>query len=166
MNWYPVGKNGANKTYVSKSECESAEGQACYDITGKDLRYHTLQEVEVGQDENQQPIMETQLLEDADLKASVLADDAAKATYEAALNTRMSRQTKCLRVIALIGHLNEQKSLTQEQVITFAETYQSIQLMLLGLSLPTARAMIAAVTPDGVIVTQADKDALLAEIDS
>lgn len=166
MNWFPVGKEGANKTYSSKSDCESAEGQACYDITGKDLRYHTLQEVQVGEDENQQPIMETQLLEDADLKASVIAADAAKATYEAALDARMSRQTKCLRVIALIGHLNEQKNLTQEQVITFVQTYKDIQLMLLGLSLPTARAMIAAVTPDGVITTQADIDALLAEIDA
>ena len=152
MNWFPFGKEGANKTYSSQSDCESSEGQACYDITGKDIRYHE--------------VVDGELVENAETKSTVLAADAVKATYEAALNVRMSRQTKALRVIALIGHLNEQKNLTQEQVISFAQTYSGIQLMLLGLSIPTARAMIAAVVADGVIVTEADKTALLAEIDS
>lgn len=37
--WYfPVGKAGAEKWYKSKAQCESSEGQSCYDITGKDVR--------------------------------------------------------------------------------------------------------------------------------
>lgn len=33
MNWFPVGKEGANVTYTDKAQCEAAEGQACFDIS-------------------------------------------------------------------------------------------------------------------------------------
>ena len=36
-NWFPVGKAGAKTTYADKASCELAEGQSCYEITGKDL---------------------------------------------------------------------------------------------------------------------------------
>jgi hypothetical protein len=148
--WYPLGKEGVDKSYaaVSQQQCELEHGQNCYDLGDSHPDDFDLSEGV------------------ATLNQGRKDERLAALALEAALQTRMSRQTKALRVIALIGHLNEQKSLTQEQVISFVSTYQSIQLMLLGLSIPTARAMIAAVTPDGVIVTQADKDALLAEIDS
>jgi len=42
VNCFPVGKPGANKTYIEKSDkcerCESAENAKCFDITGKDAR--------------------------------------------------------------------------------------------------------------------------------
>ncbi len=37
-NWFPVGKLGAKTTYVRKAQCESTEGQRCFDISGKDMR--------------------------------------------------------------------------------------------------------------------------------
>ncbi len=69
-NWFPFGKTGANKTYTNKAVCETDEGQTCYDITDKDIRY--------------QKISGDVLVEDAALKAKVLATDAilAKANRE------------------------------------------------------------------------------------
>lgn len=46
-NFYPVGKSGATTIYKQKSACELNEGHACFDITGKDLRYWVLETTQV-----------------------------------------------------------------------------------------------------------------------
>ena len=56
-NWFPVGKGGATTVYVDKAKCEQVEGAVCYNITGKDLRYHELQTAEV--DDLSKPIWKT-----------------------------------------------------------------------------------------------------------
>ena len=38
-NYYPVGKEGANTSYSKRSDCETREGQMCFDITGKITDY-------------------------------------------------------------------------------------------------------------------------------
>lgn len=53
-NWFPVGKSGATTIYAMKAKCEAVEGQSCFDITGKDPRYHTVQTVQV--DDMSKPI--------------------------------------------------------------------------------------------------------------
>ncbi len=164
-NWFPVGKSGAKTTYVSKSDCEYAEGQACYDITGKDLRYHTLQEVQVGVD-GENPIMETQLLEDAGLKASVLASDAALASSDAAIAQKLKNMEFGKRVLAIVSIRNDAKSLQPADVLSISNTYAPIQALLLSGSIATAKAQIEAIIPDGTLVTQADLDAILAEINA
>lgn len=62
-NWFPVGKGGAKTVYVDKVKCEQAETATCYDITGKDLRYHELQTAEV--DDLSKPIWKTRYNVDA-----------------------------------------------------------------------------------------------------
>lgn len=166
MNWFPVGKNGANKTYSDKEQCESEEGQACYEITGKDLRYHTLQEIEVGQDENQQPILETQLLEDAGLKASVEAADLAQVGSEAAIALKLKNMEFGKRVLAIVSIRNDAKSLQPADVVSLSNTYAPIQGLLLNGSIATAKAQVEAITPDGTLVTQGDLDAILAEMNA
>ena len=37
-NWFPFGKVGAKTSWMKKSDCESQEGQKCYDISQKDVR--------------------------------------------------------------------------------------------------------------------------------
>lgn len=36
-NWFPVGKVGANTTYVNQGECQKIEAAKCFEITGIDL---------------------------------------------------------------------------------------------------------------------------------
>lgn len=55
-NWYPVGKQGA-KTYVGKGKksiCQQSEGQDCFEITGKDLRFYEIKTVST--DDTSKPI--------------------------------------------------------------------------------------------------------------
>jgi len=51
-NWFPVSKSGAKTVYMKKADCEATEGQACFDITGKDIRYHDIQTVQVDDETN------------------------------------------------------------------------------------------------------------------
>lgn len=37
-NWFPFGKADAKTSWMKKSDCESQEGQKCYDISNKDIR--------------------------------------------------------------------------------------------------------------------------------
>lgn len=160
MNWFPVGKNGANKVYSDKAQCESEEGQACYDITGKDLRYHTLQEVQVGEE------MQMQLLEDAGLKASVLAADIEAGNIESSIALKLKNMEFGKRVLAIVSVRNDAKSLQPADVLSLSNTYAPIQALLLNGSIATAKAQVEAIVPDGVLVTQADLDAILAEMNA
>lgn len=60
---------------------------------------------------------------------------------------------------------NASKSLTDTQKINILSTYSTIDALLSAGSLATARVEILAVTADGVMVTEADKTALVAELD-
>ncbi len=69
------------------------------------------------------------------------------------------------RVIALMAVRNVPKNLNTAQVAQMAATYASIKGLLETASLNTAKAAIQAVVPDGILVTDDDKVALVAEID-
>lgn len=165
-NWYPVRKKGANKTYSSQQGCEAKEGQVCYEITDKDLRYHTLQEVQIGEDENQVPIMETQLVEDVALKATVEAEDIALAASENLIKDKLKNMDFGKRVLALVSIRNDAKTLSTVNVASISATYAPIQALLLSGSIATAKNQILSIVPDGTLVTQADLDAIVAEINS
>lgn len=152
MNWFPVGKNDANKVYSSQAQCESEEGQACYDITGKDLRYHV--------------VVDGALVEDAGLKASVEAADLAKAGADAAIAQKLKNMEFGKRVLAIVSVRNDAKSLQPADVLSLSNTYAPIQALLLNGSIATAKAQVEAITPDGTLVTQADLDAILAEMNA
>jgi hypothetical protein len=79
MNWFPFGKEGANKVYSVKSECESEEGQECYDITGKDIRYHEL--------------VDNELVENQTLKSEVEEADASALVMANAINLKSVLQS-------------------------------------------------------------------------
>lgn len=220
--FFPVGKTNAKTYYKDKAKCEAQEGQACYDITGKDLRFHSVQTGEV--DDPSKPIYKTKynvtacsnsqdcanklsaeaspfceegdypqikenslmpgysyfcagitgyeqieaqvLVEDAALKAQILAADQAKKTLEEQIQARTKRINFGTRIVALMGVRNDSKSLTAEQSASFLQTYGPIMQMLQAGALDTAKTQIEGITPDGTVTTQADKDALLAEINS
>ena len=221
--WFPVGKSGANVNYAKKSVCEKLENHECFDISGKDVRYHEVKSVQV--DDKTKPIWKPKynvvscgtdqecvekmaelggnshcnsgdeikyskntlmpgfsiyctkvtgyekktvkkLVENASAKAAVQSADAAKAQEQAALEQAMKHQSFGKKMQAYIAVRNRQKSLTVPQVKQMTDTYGPIQSLLLSGSIETAKAQIQAITPDGTLVTQADKDAVLAEINA
>lgn len=69
------------------------------------------------------------------------------------------------KVMALMLVRNQPKALTTAQVDTLVQTYAPIKALLETGSLLTAKEKIAQVVTDGVIITEADKAALISEID-
>lgn len=69
------------------------------------------------------------------------------------------------RVVALLNLRNEPKNLTGEQIGQMVTTFASIKGLLETGSLKTAKYLIGQVVADGVIVTESDKTALIAELD-
>lgn len=69
------------------------------------------------------------------------------------------------RVVALLNLRNEPKNLTGEQIGQMVTTFASIKGLLETGSLKTAKFLIGQVVADGTIVTDADKTALIAELD-
>lgn len=151
-NWFPVGKEGAKTVYSDKAQCELAEGQTCYDVTGKDLRYHT--------------VVDGQLVEDAALKEEVLDGDEVQEIAEMAIAQKLRNMEFGKRILAIVAIRNDSKNLQPADVVSLSNTYAPIQALLLNGSIATAKAQIEAITPDGTLVTQADLDAILAEINA
>jgi len=111
-------------------------------------------------------MQQTILVENAALKTSVQAADATKATQESAMAVRMKRIGFGVQMIAFIGIRNDEKSLSEAQSVTFLTTFAPIMQLLQAGALDTAKVQIEGITPDGVLTTQADKDAILAEINA
>lgn len=145
--FFPLGKEGAIKAYGSQGECEAAEGQACFDIGDDEPGDFDLVEGAA---------VLNQTKKDARLAADLLAGRIAE---------RVQKINRADSVIALISILNEDKGLNAGQVQTFAATYAPIMQMLQSGSFPTAKTMVEAVTPDGVIVTADDKTKIIAKLD-
>lgn len=93
------------------------------------------------------------------------AIEAQKATKEAQINSAEKRMASGRRVIALMLVRNSAKGLTKPQVAQMNSLYSSIKNLLETGSLETAKEAIQAITPDGTIVTNADKEDLVNEID-
>lgn len=98
------------------------------------------------------------------LKSQKLAQKAASDQFEGALNLAKKLRECGGRVMDLMLVRNQPKNLTTAQVKELVATYEPIQGLLSSGSLNSAKEEIAAVTADGVLVTNADKTALTNEI--
>lgn len=87
-NWFPVGKEGADTVYPrDKAKCESREEYQCFDIQGKDLRFHKL--VKVSEDDKSKPIWKeyysvescSDMAECQEIAETKICDDEAEDTY-------------------------------------------------------------------------------------
>ena len=107
-----------------------------------------------------------ELVENSAVKTSVEASDTAKKQLETDIAARKKRIEFGTRMIAFMGVRNDSKNLTAEQSKTFLVTFGPIMSLMQAGALDTAKSEIEALTPDGTLVTQADKDAILAEINS
>lgn len=109
---------------------------------------------------------QTILVENAALKASVQAADAQKASDASALQAIAKDAMFGNRMIAFVGARIRAKSLNLADTKTVLSTYSSVIDLLRAGSIPHAKSEITSMTPDGTLVSQSDKDALLAEIDA
>lgn len=87
---------------------------------------------------------------------------AALVSEEKEVQKELAEMELGKRVIATISMRNKKKSLTIAQVQQITQTYSGINALLLNGSLGSAKAAIEAEVPDGTLVTQEDKGALLA----
>ena len=103
------------------------------------------------------------------IKLSVYqSEQATKATLqakEAAISYAQKLMACGNKVLAYMLVRNQPKLLTTMQVDQLVQTYAPIKGLLETGSLVTAKEKIQAVVADGVVVTEADKVALIAEID-
>lgn len=96
--------------------------------------------------------------------ARVAIADAEDADVQAMVDA--SKAIECgLKVKSRMLVQNASKSLTDTQKINILSTYSTIDALLSAGSLVTARVEILAVTADGVMIVDADKTALVAELD-
>jgi len=85
---------------------------------------------------------------------------------EEAIAMRVKRIAFGQRLIAIMSIRNDAKSLTQGQIVQLVTDFADINTAWLNGSIQTSRALIDAITPDETILTTADKNAMLAEIDN
>lgn len=98
------------------------------------------------------------------LKAQVESDDVSKKAEKDAVQKVMKDQQFGKVLVATLVARNKAKNLTSKQKKDLAVAYQTVQQLLLAGSLKAAKDEVSASTPDGTLVTQADKDALLAAL--
>ena len=108
------------------------------------------------------------LVENSSNKTTFEAQDAQKAQIESDIEQMQKHVAFGQKMIAYIGARNKSKTpaLTTAQVKTIVETYSTIHALLGSGSLVTAKSEIEALTVNDPLVTQADKDAILAEINA
>jgi len=102
--------------------------------------------------------------QDGNLFIEIDEDKVAALNQEIEITLRVKRMDFGRRLIAIMSIRNDAKEFTQEEIVQFMADYSDINTALLNGSIVTAKAMIQAITPDGTITTQGDKDALLNEI--
>lgn len=107
-------------------------------------------------------IRQSQTLLDSYNAAKVISD--ADALQESKIQEKIKLIDAGKRVIALFNLRNETKNLTGEQIGQLVTTFNSIKGLLETGSLKTARYAISQVAADGVVITEGDKTALVAEL--
>ncbi len=94
------------------------------------------------------------------------ANEAAKAAQNAAFELAEKSMACGKKVQQLLLIRNSAKSLTTTQVKSLVLTYADIKRLLDSGSLESAKEEIQAATADGILVTEDDKTALVAQLDA
>lgn len=109
---------------------------------------------------------EPRLVKNDSEHATKVAEREASQQKEASIAQAMRAINCGKRVIAYLVVRNGTKNLTVPQVKSMNEAYSGIKDLLETGSLETAKTEIQAVTADGTLITEDDKSALVAELDS
>lgn len=171
-------KSGSVEAYSLKSDCEKISGEKCYDVGVYPSSVYS--EISILVDDYSKPILNQSgeisgyeqkseksiQLDEAKLSAwqSQEAIKASERAREMAIQTAIARIECGKRVIGLLIVRNSTKSLTTGQVGQINSIYSPIKGLIDTGSLVTAKEQMLAITPDGSLIAQEDKDELLAEI--
>ena len=220
-HWVQQSKlNAPEKVYRSQSDCMSATGESCFDISGKDPRFQKVESQEVDDvtkpiykskyafsncdthqacldmsgdkaaecltgdspqiEKNQAPIPGysifchgiegyekktlSVLVEDADLKTSVLAaqkakDDAAAAVKQIASDAKFGEY-----LIALVGARIRAKDLSLADTKLVLSEYAPLISLLRSGAIKHAKEEADGMTPDGARISPEDKTFILSEL--
>jgi len=140
-------QNGDMMAY-EKNQVMPGYSYFCYGITGYEQKQQTV------------------LVENSDLKAQVLAAEQEKKQLEEQIAERRKKIAFGQRMIAYMGVLNDSKNLSVAQSQQFLQEVAPVMQLFQAGAIETAKDAISGITPDGTVITQADKDALLAEVNS
>lgn len=140
-----------NILYASPGTVPLPRGKECVLIDGPN-------------DESKLGFQKVSVDQDGNLFVEDDPDKIAKQQLENAIALRIKRQDFGRRLIAIITIRNDVKNLTSQQEEQIATSFASINSALLNGRIDNAKADIQAIVPDGTLVTQADIDAILAEI--
>ena len=106
------------------------------------------------------------LVENSAQKTSVEAADAQEAADKAALAAVVADAAFGQKMIAYVAARVRAKSLSLADTKTTLSEYEVVMSLLQAGSIPHAKTEIESLSPDGTRISQADKDALLAEINA
>lgn len=106
------------------------------------------------------------LIENAAVKSSLLAADAAKIAQQDGLSQAKAARKFGESILDMMAVKNVEKSLSKGQIKQVVQDYELVRQLLVSGAVATARDEIAAMVPDGARVTQADKDDILAALDA
>jgi hypothetical protein len=104
------------------------------------------------------------VVEDSAAKATKETEIAADKAKRELIRNKMKDINFGKQVIALISVQNDAKNLNSTQIKQMLSTYATIEALLGVGSIDTAKGEVEAITPDGTLVTQANKDEILAMI--
>lgn len=94
----------------------------------------------------------------------VASKQQAEASKQAKLQAGKKAREACLKCLDIIAGYNLEQELTAEQITEMQTTFAPIQTALMTSRPSTAKALITALTPDGILVSQELKDLVLAEL--
>jgi len=145
---------------LDEADCQSKhEAKICTDSGETSIKNLELLEVYCSK------FLSKSLVKDNSGWSGFKAGKATEAQLEAGISLATNLRKCGERVMALMLVRNQPKGLTTTQVKQLVSAYASIKGLLESGSLASAKEEIQAVTADGVLVTNADKTALSAEID-
>lgn len=164
-NYIPLNLVGgdAPTVFSISKDCEDHYKTSCVEIPfGYDAAYHVVTDEMIDGEPTGQKIV----IEDADKKAAYETKIAQDEAQKAALAKALQAMNAGREIIAKMAIRNVQKGLTAEQVAQFLDSFKDVKGMLETGSLTTAKAAINAITPDGVVTTESDKEFLITEINA
>lgn len=167
-----------SKPNYSKNEVQSCANEAACDLIHSNKACADQEESSIKNYDLLEVYCSKLISYDKKLIKSIALDATKLSAYQAEQTTKATLQAKesaisyaqklmaCgNKVVAYMLVRNQPKALTTTQVDQLVQTYAPIKSLLETGSLTTAKEKIAAVVADGVVVTESDKTALIAEID-
>ena len=133
-------------------------------LTETDGTHTTSREIEIEIGSNMETITEYFFPKEYSYTISdITAQHLAEQSRNARIETSKKVRALCDNILDLIAGFNLERNLTAEQITSLEGTFSNIQTLLLNKRPFSAKTLIQAITPDGVLVTEEIKASILNE---